>query len=309
MYNLNLNYIPAQELIREVKNELSTYFEKGALDNSYLYPTIRTCLSKMGLKILPVKKTFLKLDEGRVELPCDFYKVELAIGCGLCESTDVDYLNPQLREYYVSGVNVCETDCDYCSDSCGNLFSIIQTYNTFSATYSNLFPLRIAGCNEYCSNDCLNHNQRYWNHWEQANEITIRNGYIYANFKVGHIYLEYMTNLESDDGDLLIPDQQTIKDWIKHEMMFVCFRKLYLNQEGDFVQRLNWIQQQLAIYQTNAQSIYKRWEVKEIYDLRKVLRSRFKKFNTAVYGRWYDNPTSMRTPEHRRGDFNYYDTY
>lgn len=88
MYNLNLKYIEAQELIRETKNELSSYFEKGALDESLLYPIIRTCLSKMGLKILPVKKIVLKLDQGKAELPCDFYKLDFALGCGFCEDTD-----------------------------------------------------------------------------------------------------------------------------------------------------------------------------------------------------------------------------
>lgn len=292
MYNPTINYIPAQELIREVKNELSSYFEKSALDESYLYPVIRTCLSKMGLKILPIKKAFLKLEEGVANLPCDFYKLEEAIGCGFCDQIDVDFNTPQFIEYEVSGVNICETECDYCSDDCGNLYSIIQKFNTYSATYSELFLLRVSGCDEFCCDGFQN--------VKSPNEITIKNGKVYANFNQGFIYLEYLTNLETEDGDLLIPDQMTIRDWIKHEMMFVCFRKLYLNGEGDVQQRLQWMQGQLSILQTNAQSIYKRWDLKEAYDLRKILRSRFHKFNTAVYGKYYGYPVSAKTAEQRR---------
>lgn len=301
MFNLDLKYIPSQEIINELKNELSTYFEKGMLDESFLYPVIRTCLSKMSLKILPVKRDVIKLEEGKAELPCDFYKMDFAVGCGFCDQVDVDYLTPQFTEYEVSAIPVCKTECDYCSDECGNLFQIVQHYNTFSATYSNLFPLTIKASDNYCTKGCSDKFGSY----KHKDEITIREGYVYANFKNGWIYIEYMTNLESDDGDLLIPDQQTIKDWIKHEMMFVCFKKLYLNQEGDFIQRLEWVKSQLSILQVNAQSIYKRWEVREIYDLRKVLRSRYHKYNTAVYGRYYDSPLSLKG----RNDRGYYNNY
>ena len=285
MYNLNLKYIEAQELIRETKNELSSYFEKGALDESLLYPIIRTCLSKMGLKILPVKKVVLKLDQGKAELPCDFYKLDFALGCGFCEDTLVDFNVPQFLEYEVSGINICETECDYCTDDCGNLYGIRQYYNSWSTNYTELFPLTVGkDASPFCTQGCFEVlNKRF------PNEITIKNGQIYANFLEGHIYMEYLTNLESDNGDLLIPDQQTIKDWIKHEMLFVCFRKLYMNNDADVVQRLNWVQSQLAIYQVNAQSLYKRWEVSEYYDMRKVFRTRFKKYDTVVYGKYYDH--------------------
>ena len=287
MYSLEIKYIDSSEIITEVKNELSTFFEKGALDESYLYPPLRQCITKMGLKIFPLKKAFLGLDDGRVELPCDFYKVEMAMGCGLSEEFDIDYLNPKFREYYVSGVNVCETDCDYCSDNCGNLYSIIQKYDSYSVVHSDLFMLKVSGSDEYCTADYF---KKSWDK-NNPNEITIRNGYIYANFKQGSIYLEYLSNLITEDA-ILIPDQETIKHWIKMEMMFACLKKLYLNFEGDVQQRLMWVQSQLAIAQTNASTIYKRWEVKEIYDIRKVLRSRFMKFRTAVDGLYYD-PNSL----------------
>lgn len=299
MYNLNLKYIPAQEIISETKNDLYSYFEKGALDESILYPIIRTCLSKMGLKILPVKKTVLKLDRGKAELPCDFYKMDYALGCGFCENIGIDYNVPQFLEYEVSGLNICETECDYCSDACGNLYGIRQYYNTWTTQYSELFQLTIGTDSKpFCTTGCFEDLSR-----KGYNEITIKNGHVYASFLEGHIYIEYLTNLESDDGDLMIPDQQVIKDWIKQEMVFVCFKRLLRNKDADVSQQLRWEQEQLAIHQTNAQSMYKRWEVSEYYDARKVLRSRFHKYNTIVYGHHYRYDNSLSYYTNRRRQF------
>lgn len=293
MNHLNLQYIEASEIIREVKNELFTYFDRGILDESFLYPIIRTCLSQMGLRILPTKSEVVKVEDFKADLPCDFYKAIMMVGCGLEEIRDVDYTNAKFEEYEVTDLNICEQRCDYCEDECGNLYGIKQYYNTFSATYTELYPLSIKDSKPYCLDSCFQYVGR-------GNEVTIKNGKIYSNFREGHIFIEYLTNLESDSGDLLIPDNQVIKDWIKMEMMFVCFRKLYLNNEADVQQRLNWIQNQLSIYQVNARALYKNWTVRDFYDLRKTLYSRFHKYNTGVYGKYYRYPVSAKSIEERR---------
>lgn len=292
-----MNYIPASEIIRETKNDLSSYFERGLLDQSYLYPVIRTCLSKMGLKILPVRAEVIRIENFKGELPCSFYKLVLAVGCGAgIYTSEPDYLNTKLIEHEVCEsdlINTCTTVCDVCSDSCENLFTIKQYFNTYSVEFKEFYPLCISNdARPYCTNECFQYQRR-------GNEITIKNGHLYTGFESGDVYLEYLT-LTEENGELMIPDIQVIKDWIKMEMMFVCFRKLYLNGESDVQQRLGWVTQQLAIHQTNATSLYKSWTVKEFYDLRKTLYSRFHKYNTSVYGKYYHYPVSAKSIEERR---------
>ena len=69
--------------------------------------------------------------------------MDYALGCGFCENIGIDYNVPQFLEYEVSGLNICETECDYCSDACGNLYGIRQYYNTWTTQYSELFQLTI----------------------------------------------------------------------------------------------------------------------------------------------------------------------
>ena len=292
---MNLTYVPVSELFREVKNELSTYFEKGSLDDSYMYPPVKKCLSKMGVRILPLRTDVLQVENYKVELPCDFYKLVFAVACGAEEFVEIDYLNTKLEEYTVdspTAIDVCSTRCDYCEDACGNLYGIRQYFNTYAVEFKALYPLKISSdARPYCTEECFKYQQK-------GNEITVKNNHIYTGFEKGTIYLEYLTLLD-EDNELLIPDNEIIKDWIKHEIMFVLFRKLYLSQEGDMVQRLEWIKSQLAIAQVNAETLYKRFTTKEFYDLRKTLYSRFHKFNTAVYGKYYNTDLSQykrRTP-------------
>lgn len=292
---MNLNYIQASEIIKEVKNELSPYFEKGSLDESYVYPPIKECLAKMGVRILPVNTDVIKVEDFKVDLPCDFYKLVFAVACGAEEFVELDYLNTKLEEYTVdspTAIDVCSTRCDYCEDACGNLYGIRQYFNTYAVEFKSLYPLKLTtDARPYCTEECFKYQQR-------GNEITIKNGKIYTGFEKGTLYIEYLTNLD-EDNELMIPDDERIKNWIKHEIMFVLFRKLYLNGEGDVQQRLQWVQQQLSILQTNAQTLYKRFTTKEFYDLRRTLYSRFHKFNTAVYGKYYNSQLSQykkRTP-------------
>lgn len=283
-----MNYIPAQEIIREFKNEMSSYFEKGMLDESLLYPVVSTCLSKMGMRILPVRKEVIKIESYKAELPCDFYKAITLMGCGIVAGQDIDLINTKLEEYYVTGLDVGSLNCDYCEDACGNVYGIKQYVKGVTTVYDELYPLKVAlDSKPFCAESCFEYQR-------SNDEVSIKNGMIYTNFESGHIFIEYLTNLEGDQ-DIMVPDHRTIVEWIKMEMMYVCFRKLYINNEADVMQRLNWATQQLAIYQTNASTLYRMFSTKDFYQLRKVLSSRFNKYNTVVYGKYYNDKYSLRS--------------
>ena len=281
---MELQYVPASDLIREVKNELSSFFERGMLDISYLYSPILKALGTMGTRILPMKTDVITVKDFKAELPCSFYKMVFAVACGAEQFAELDYLNSHLEEYYVdpSAIDVCSTRCDYCEDSCGNLYGIKQYFNSYAVTYNELYPLKFTNdARPYCTDECFKYHRK-------GNEATVKNGHLYTEFCEGKVYIEYLTNLE-DDGELMVPDNQIIQNWIKDEIFYICFRKLWRNGEGDMERRYQDAKQQLAISQVNASNIYKRFTTKEYYDLRKTLYSRFHKYNTAVYGRTYES--------------------
>jgi len=286
--NVQYQYIPAQELINELKNELYSYFNQGSLDESHLYPRIKWCLGKMGLKIYPSKQDILFVDNYQAKLPRDFYKLQTAIGCFQVTDSNIDILQSKYEEVRIETLPECSCSYDFCQDNCG-MFQIVQKFDTFTSTYNATQRLRVSeDARPYCTNECFVDQPLV------GDQITVKNGRIHTSFASGKIYIEYLSNLETEDGDLMIPDSSTIREWIKDELRVICFRILYDNG-GDFIQRYQNAKADLTISQMNAKSVYTRSEFSEWYDLRKVLYSRFHKFNTSVYGKYYAYPTEARS--------------
>lgn len=294
MYNLELQYVPAEQIINEVKNTMRTYFEAGLIDESHLYPVIKYCLTKMGLKIYPTKQEVLTVENYKTKLPRDFYKVVSAVGCGKFIRTDFAPEGPHVVERDVIEIPVCKSEWDYCKDSCGNLYEIVQQFPTHTVQYTDVFKLTFTkGDAPYCMDGCFFPGQQH------AEVITIKNGYIHTGFDSGSIYLEYLTNLKDNHDDFLLPDQETILVWVKNELITEILRILYLNGYADVERRYLQSLQTLAVSQVNAESVYKRAEMGDFYNLRKTLYSRFKKFKTGVYGNTYlyvDEPVSIHNP-------------
>lgn len=276
--NKETNFIDAQELLAEVRNFLGKYMERALLDDSVFYPKIRSCLAKCGAKIYPVNSTVVPVKDYRAELPTDFHKLVIAIGCFDYTTTSYNE-NPQLHDVPESEItNFLITKPSYtCLDECGENFYVIQKYETFSVTYRDYTALKVSK-NSWpkCSKNCFNKTQLS----DQQIEIT---DHITANFSTGWIFLEYLQNLESQDQDLIIPDYPQIRDWIKAACITEGLKFLYLN--GEDVER-KWQQFKLEeiTLESNARSFVKMFEFKEIFDVRKLFFGRYKKYSDIIFG-------------------------
>lgn len=277
--NKETNFIPAQELLAEVRNFLGTYMERALLDDSVFYPKIRSCLAKCGAKIYPIGSTMVPVKDYKAEIPTDFHKLVVAIGCFDYTSTNFNE-NPQLHDVPESEItNFLITKPSYtCLDECGENFYVIQKYETFSVTYTDYAALRVSK-NSWpkCSNGCFN------KHTLSDNQIEIGDKYITATFATGWIYLEYLQNLESQDQDLIIPDYAQVRDWIKA----ACISEglYYLLLQGNSVERiLAKAEQKETGLESNARTFIKQNEFKELYDVRKLFFGRYKKYSDVIYG-------------------------
>lgn len=284
-------FITASEILHEVKNELRVYFERSVLDDSYFYPVIRSCLSKLGAKVYPVNETVIWISNYQAYLPKDFHKLLLAIGCFdyIIKSTPNE--NPQLYD-------VKETQEDYliskpsytCLDECGENFYVIQRFDTFEVTFRDYGHLSITESSyPHCASNCFNKQIL------GQEQIEIKNGKIYAGFETGSVFISYLQKLEKEDEDgvdLIIPDFAPIRDWVKAACIKKGFEVMYYNNDGDVQQRLNYAKNELTVLEQNARSFARMVEFRELYDIRKVFFSRYNKFEHVIYG----NPRYMRYP-------------
>ena len=263
-------YIKSDVIVNEVKNLLSSYFDQGTLDESILYPKIRWCLDKMGMKVHPYKTAMIGISNKQGKLPLDFYKLNYAIGCGESEVWEdmngLDQFVPRITEKRIYDVPACKSKFDYCTNECGETYEILQSFEQVKYRYWNFFEVKVSSSKESCSDNCPNIN------YGCQNDIAIRNGHVYTNFN-GNVYIDYLGTMEDIDGDLLLVE---------------CLLKLFYNGENNVAQRLQLAEQILTAKQADFESFRRMNEVSDFYDLSRILISRYSKYKTAVKGNHRD---------------------
>lgn len=282
------NFITSQELLHEVRNELRTYFERSILDDSYFYPVIRGCLSKLGAKVYPVGSSVLWVSEYKTDLPKDFHKLIVAIACFdyVVQSTVNE--NPQLYQVGETQIEdfLVTKPSSTCLDDCGNELYVIQRFENFDVTFKEFAALSVSqNSYPYCTDSCFNKKV----YGQDQIEISKSNGKMYTGFEKGSVYIDYLQTLESHDvdgTDLLIPDFAPIRDWIKMACIKKGFEVMYFNNDADVQQRLNYAKNELTVLENNARSFARQVEFSELYDLRKVFFGRYNKFNQIIYGKF-----------------------
>ena len=275
--NKEINYIPAQEVLNEVRNELKTYFERGLVDDSLMYPVIRSCISKMGLRVFPTDQVIIPIQDYKGCLPNDFHKLMLAIGCFDYKVVSQNTENPQLYETYEEINKAVLKPSEICVDQCGDNWNIIQKFDTFTTSWREFYPLQVSASSKpWCANGCLNYQGA-------QNQIDICGSTLTANFPSGYIYLEYIQSLESDE-DLLIPDFAPIRDWIIALCKLKCLGSVYYNGEDSIRNKYMDLKAEVSPLETNAKSFVSRSGYKELYDMRKLFAGRYRKFSHQIYG-------------------------
>ena len=280
----DVHFIPADEIIGEIKNDLRVYFERSVVDESHLYPVIRECLAKLGSKVYPVGNAVIYISNYQGKLPSDFHKLIMAVGCYKYTINHIPNQNPQLYDVTESQLKdfLVTKPSEICLDDCGDNLYVIQRFESFETTFTDFVPLSISNSSiPYCSNDCFNKQIR------GQSQIDISKNKMSTGFESGFVYIDYLQKLEqeTDDGkDLLIPDFERIKEWIKAACVKKVFQVMYWNNDGDVQQRYHDSKNELTVLEANARSFVKQVDFKELYDMRKTFYARYSKFEKIVYG-------------------------
>lgn len=283
--NPEYKYISSNILMDNVKNKLHSYFAQGSLDDSYLYPVLRSCLDMLSLKVHPTMEDVVIIENKMGNLPTDFYKLIFAIGVGERTFTELptDFVVPKFTEklQFTVDKGTGAGDLDgYCGvidkENFGDLYQFTQVFDGQRVTYSDLFSVQVVDSQKHCTTDGLNNSP-------QEFQLTIRNNKIFSNFN-GCVYIKYLSTMMNEDDEFIVPDYTQITDWIETAMMVNCFEALYLNNEGDVLQRLQMLQQSLEMKKGIAKAFVKQLELQDMYDVSNVLKSRFRKFKKSVRG-------------------------
>jgi hypothetical protein len=156
----------------------------------------------------------------------------------------------------------------------GDKYELIQVINpSLTRTYRALTPLRMVRSQEiHC--DCPN---LYFNTLDQG---YLKNGYLFTTFDTGKVYVNYMGEMEDENGNLLVPDHALLNDYYEYALKKRIIENLALNGE-DVAQRLQILVPAFKEARNNALSLVNTPNFKEMEEL-------WWQNRRAQYAKYYD---------------------
>lgn len=263
-----MKYIDSEIIVNDVKNRMAAYFASNKVDESIFPRVIRRCVGQMGLKILPEKRGVVHLKNYKAELPEGLRQITLVM---MCERGH-EYVKDNLRSGTQVQVIEIGDKCNVCLDECGNTIKLVYEDVYQKMTYEHFNLLKPSkGAISHCANNCLNRRSRCSEEFDVSENRGVKT--ITTTIPEGPLYIEYLSDLEGEDG-FMIPDNETVKDWIFEELRREAYTAMYDNGE-DVLQRMQHSERELNIKQERARQIYTRREVHEYYSMANRLAHRY----------------------------------
>lgn len=261
--------INAEEVILEVRNMLSDWFDANKIDESVFYPAIRKCLSKMGMDTGVERPPVMVYVSGyKADLPKDFKKLVSAVSC--IAKTFKRPVSEAVMTYEVIEVG---QNYDVYKDDCGLPTSVVRKLPYEVYEWNQFELLRISKESiPSCDTNCLNFLSK------STDTIRIVGNKLYTQFETGAIYLEYIGNSD----ELFLPDNETILDWVKECLMVEAYTYLVHHGEPNVADLLRLVTTNRHIKEEQARPVWKRSELHEFYDLRNTLSRRYRALSAGM---------------------------
>lgn len=316
-FNHTLKYRTFDELLAEVSNDFRKYQLNDLIDPQQMIKIAKKVNYDLGLRITQTKERVLEVSKGRVKLPNDFYTLNFSMLCGdykvkqyLPQGTHVEEkiigkVLPEYQQAPPETIDLCEvelepepvpcgpceqcgtdTGCEPCNTCCGNeascsltckgeLVQLVQVLKYETRHYSFMTPIRLKSNPKEIDCDCPN---LYWN-----SELTgyIRDGWLYLSFQTGKVYINYQGHLESDCGELLVPDHDMINEYYEYALKKRIIENLIMNDEEVNPQKIQFIEQELRAARNYALSIVNTPNFEELKEVYQANRN-------AMFSKYYD---------------------
>jgi hypothetical protein len=214
----NHKYITSEPLIAEVKQELKTYFEAGAISEVLIPTFIDQALRKLKVLALRPEEAVVRIEDYKGELPYDF--------------TLLDYvLSYDTKVYWENGVN----------SMIGDWYKTIQTDGCTTSSNIEMFEritvpmpgfridmqkpkwIRVYyGSTSLCVDECQN---------LKTNSTDIlkidAHHKLSATFQEGCLYVRYFSRPTDEFGIPMIPEVLEVEEYVKAYLKFKFFEQLW----------------------------------------------------------------------------------
>lgn len=299
--NYTLKYRQFDQLVADCSSDFEKYQLMNKIDPQDLIKVARRITYDLGLRIYKKKEVVLEIERGRVRFPNDFYVLNFALVLGKYSvkqylpqgtHTEQKIIGTLAQEYQQAPpetINLCsdavileepEIENPCCDNSCelnckGEVVQLVQKLHYQTRYYEEIFPLRIKENNEKLNNLCPNL------YWDSPLTGTVKDGWLHVSFSNGSVYVNYMGDLEDEEGNLLVPDHPLLNEYYEYGCKQRILENLLLNGEDIKPNVISLIEQRYKTARIAALSLVNTPNFKEIKELHQANRN-------AMYSKYYD---------------------
>ena len=272
-------YTTADEIFNRVSASLKSYSDSDLILFDEYYKIIDLCNARLGLRINPTKEVFLKVENGRVDLPIDFHLLELA----LLVSNEIEVYNLPIQktEYLTSRCptlneqSLIETDkCCNFKLECGKVPVLTCEYEKRQIIFKQTFIAPLTE-KKYASNDCFNLNV---SRGHILMEIT-NNQIFIDGIEEGYVYLQYTSNMKEEGNIPICIDNEIILNYYEQAIKYEVLQDLYINKRLEIAQALQLVERKLILAKNEAISLVSTPEFGELQQIGNFLRRQYRKYN------------------------------
>lgn len=248
-------FISPESLYAEIKVEMRSYFNTGVLNDTMFPIYTKHCLRRFNRSTYDIDETIIKLDNYSAELPLGFkYAREVWACSNVVETRRLPGAIYHQETCVVSPYGDYDrcNPCDTCIPDCNTEHKIyFKTTEFFHYQYSTSHLLRPGNIQvkDHCSGDCINFSE----HVHEHDIFDIRGGRIHTNYCDGHIRLVYYKDPDDECGEVPIPDNFRIREYIKAYIKYRLYEQLY-NEVTD--ETFNQVAQKYQFYKQEYNDAY-----------------------------------------------------
>lgn len=229
-YYYKYKFTSPQPIFAQVKEELKSFMDTGAVDDTLFPLYTEDCLKKLGKSAYPINQAMLCTDTFEAKLPDDFYAIREAWACSDHSSS---YQLPSALYTQIGQISTRIDTPDLYCNLCNEcqfpdvIQAIYKTTHTVAFEWKKQYLLKPGNIYPACPNDlyCANYNAI------SEDTYDIRDNKFVTSFREGKVYIQYYS-LAFDAEDQLVPDTYRVKKFIELYLKQKIFEQLW-NQATD----------------------------------------------------------------------------
>ncbi len=283
---MELKYKTFEALMASVGSDLGTYTDEGWVDPSLFIKEARKVNAELGLKINKEKEVMIDVINYKACLPEDFQFLQLALACHVSYVTVPKIQGVHTEDKVVPLINQCNEcgqtpcSCQVRFKACNGYKYVAQTIGIKTHKHEHLEMLSLTkASHRFCSDHCINR------HFKGPNVMNIIGEEATFSFREGKVYLNYLADMEDEDGHLLILDHPLTNDYYEYAIKKKFFENMKFNKDGDVERDLQYVIGELRQARIRAISFVNMPEYGEINDYFENNRRRF--YNN--YVKYFEN--------------------